>query len=87
MWLLTGMATRMVTPLGINHLRSVPPDDPAAIFVKPDMLPSTNDDDDLRERAFTCWMAVSFDTFATASTGWAASIDEMVSSGQALSQT
>ena len=74
-WLLTGMATRMVTPLGLNHLRSVPADDAGVAFLKPDMIPVTSDDEELRERAATCWMAVAFDGFASASTGWAASID------------
>jgi len=57
-WLLTSTAVRIITPLGLNHLRSIPANDAGPIFLKPDMISATSDDEELRERAATCWMAV-----------------------------
>lgn len=75
-WLFTGMATRIITPLGLNHVRNVSATDSSTAYVKPDMIPATEDPVELHERAATCWMAAALDTFATASTGWACSLAE-----------
>ncbi|KAI5477187.1 hypothetical protein MNV49_006631 [Pseudohyphozyma bogoriensis] len=80
-WLYCGLTTRMATPLGLNHLRAsqtrpdgVTSDRPR--HLKPTLLPPTTDEEELYERSTTFWFAVTCDKFASASTGWAMSLDD-----------
>ncbi|GAA5930423.1 Zn(II)2Cys6 transcription factor [Sporobolomyces koalae] len=72
LWLLCGMATRIMTPIGLNQLAA--PQDPNRY--KMHLLPPPKDDDELYERSINCWYAFMSDRMATACTGWAHSIDE-----------
>ncbi|GAA5852477.1 hypothetical protein JCM9279_003462 [Rhodotorula babjevae] len=78
LWLYCGQATRLTTPLGLNHVRAasdVAPQEPA--HYEEYLVPSTDDDAILRERALTFFLAFTADRFASASTGWACSIDKV----------
>ncbi|KAL8279936.1 hypothetical protein RQP46_007786 [Phenoliferia psychrophenolica] len=81
-WVYIGLATRLSTPLGLNHIRAVqlwndgtsgdrPP------HMKANILPATGDEEELYERAATFWLGVVCDRFASASTGWSMGIDEL----------
>ncbi|GAA5958364.1 hypothetical protein JCM3765_004807 [Sporobolomyces pararoseus] len=72
LWLLCGMATRIITPLGLNQL-AAPVD---ANRFKMHLLAPPKDDTELYERSINCWYAFMVDRMATACTGWAHSIDE-----------
>ncbi|GAA6009697.1 hypothetical protein JCM11491_001063 [Sporobolomyces phaffii] len=72
LWLLVSMATRMLSPLGLNQLASPP--DPNRFKIH--LLPPPRDDTELNERATNCWYAFMSDRFASACTGWAHSLDE-----------
>ncbi|KAK4049546.1 hypothetical protein OIV83_004043 [Microbotryomycetes sp. JL201] len=77
-WLGCGLATRIATPLGINHLK--PASEYSGGFLnamrKPNLLPPTDDQEELHTRAVTFWLAFMADRFSSASTGWATSLDE-----------
>ncbi|BGP49664.1 hypothetical protein JCM10450v2_005567 [Rhodotorula kratochvilovae] len=78
LWLYCGQATRVSTPLGLNHLRAAsdsPTDLPA--HFKGHLMPPTNDDEQLAEQSLTFFMAFMADRYASASTGWACSIDDV----------
>ncbi|GJN90337.1 hypothetical protein Rhopal_003346-T1 [Rhodotorula paludigena] len=78
LWLYCGQATRVGTPLGLNHLRAK--DDKGEeipAFYKGHLLSETNDESVLEERAMTFWAAVMSDRFASSSTGWACSLDDV----------
>lgn len=75
-WLSCGLATRIVTPLGLNHLSSVDSPKDSTGMTKPNLLPPTSDEEELHERSVTFWLAFMADRFASASTGWAMSLDE-----------
>jgi hypothetical protein len=59
------MATRIVTPLGLNQLAS--PSDPNKF--KMHLLPPPKDDGELYERSMNCWYAFMSDRMASACTG------------------
>ncbi|KAM0786648.1 hypothetical protein ACM66B_002097 [Microbotryomycetes sp. NB124-2] len=77
-WLGCGLATRIATPLGVNHLK--PASESSGGFLsamrKPNLLPPTDDQEELHSRAVTFWLAFMADRFSSASTGWATSLDE-----------
>ncbi|KAM0789214.1 hypothetical protein ACM66B_000059 [Microbotryomycetes sp. NB124-2] len=77
-WLECAQATRLAVPLGINHLRSSGVIKRAKWqkHLKTSMLQPTEDESDLFERSITFWFAFTCDRFASASTGWATSLDE-----------
>ncbi|GAA5820630.1 hypothetical protein JCM3770_003558 [Rhodotorula araucariae] len=78
LWLFCGQATRVATPLGLNHLRAAsdsPTDLPA--HFKGHLMPATNDDEQLAEQALTFFMALMADRYSSASTGWACSLDDV----------
>ncbi|GAA5832376.1 hypothetical protein JCM11251_006427 [Rhodosporidiobolus azoricus] len=76
LWLYCGQATRILTPLGLNHLRSGEDVTQNPAFFKPHLLPPTSDPEELRERAMTFYFALMSDRFASGSTGWATSLDD-----------
>ncbi|GAA5990057.1 hypothetical protein JCM10908_005801 [Rhodotorula pacifica] len=78
LWILCGQATRMSTPLGLNHLRAASDADslPKCIQGKGTMLSRTDDPVELVEQSFTFYGAVMADRFSAASTGWAVSLDD-----------
>ncbi|GAA6003786.1 hypothetical protein JCM10207_003598 [Rhodosporidiobolus poonsookiae] len=76
LWLYCGQATRILTPLGLNNLRSGDDMEGGPIHYKPYLLPPTADPIDLSERAHTFWCAFQADRFASGSTGWATSLDD-----------
>ncbi|GAA5866403.1 hypothetical protein JCM8547_000767, partial [Rhodosporidiobolus lusitaniae] len=75
LWLYCGQATRILTPLGLNHLRSGDDKAPLSGF-KPYLLPPTTDPEELRERAMCFYLAFMADRFASGSTGWASGLDD-----------
>ncbi|KAK4048864.1 hypothetical protein OIO90_005672 [Microbotryomycetes sp. JL221] len=77
-WLSCGLSTRIATPLGLNHLKgaSEPTGGFLAAMRKPTLLPPTDDQEELNERATAFWLAFMADRFSSASTGWATSLDE-----------
>ncbi|KAH8927064.1 hypothetical protein BT69DRAFT_1347587 [Atractiella rhizophila] len=80
-WLYCGLGTRLATPLGLNHLEGTYKGDTGKkerkeTAGKPSILPPPVDDQETFERASTFWSAFCCDRFASASTGWATSIDE-----------
>ncbi|GAA6032123.1 hypothetical protein JCM8097_007084 [Rhodosporidiobolus ruineniae] len=76
LWLFCGQATRILTPLGLNHLRSANDSLGVAGHFKPYLLPPTSDPEELRERAAAFYFAFLCDRMASAATGWAQSLDE-----------
>ncbi|ORY75339.1 hypothetical protein BCR35DRAFT_306317 [Leucosporidium creatinivorum] len=91
LWLLSGTATRLCTPLGLNHLppydycKGVPgapyPDWSNRIRMTPSavtnsILPPPKDQEEYFERTVTFWTAFAIDRHASASTDWSTSIDE-----------
>lgn len=78
LWLACGQATRMCTPLGLNHLRAAcdAPSLPPSVQGKGTLLPRTDDQADLVEQATTFYGAIMADRFASGSTGWAVSLDD-----------
>ncbi|GAA5895977.1 Zn(II)2Cys6 transcription factor [Sporobolomyces salmoneus] len=72
LWLLCGMATRIMTPLGLNQLAAPS----SGVTYKMHLLPPPKDDSELYERSINCWYAFMSDRMATACTGWAHSLDE-----------
>lgn len=90
-WLYCGLATRICSPLGLNHLESLIketpnsnfpgmpglPDD-AAAFRNPKDQPShiPQTEEDKAEQAHVFWTAFTADRLATACTGWASSLAE-----------
>ena len=91
LWILSGLATRLVTPLGLNHL---PPWDHinntagnrSADWKKAGdggrlniavLLDAPKDREEHYERAATFWAVFAIDRHASASTGWSTSIDEL----------
>ncbi|ORY60382.1 hypothetical protein BCR35DRAFT_198117 [Leucosporidium creatinivorum] len=78
-WLECAQATRLAVPLGLNHIRAS--NSKAELtwttkHLKTSMLPPTNEDDQMFERSVTFWYAFVCDRFASASTGWASSLEE-----------
>ncbi|GAA6060693.1 hypothetical protein JCM10212_005075 [Sporobolomyces blumeae] len=71
-WLYCGMATRIITPLGLNQL-ACPADTKSP---KMHLLAPPKDDAELYERSMNCWLAFTSDRMASACTGWAHSIEE-----------
>lgn len=91
LWLLSGLATRLCTPLGLNHLPpwdfdtsaagTVPTDWQGKIRNTPSLITHSllgppSDLEEYRERAATFWAAFTVDRFSSASTDWSTSIDE-----------
>ncbi|GAA5888673.1 hypothetical protein JCM6882_009044 [Rhodosporidiobolus microsporus] len=76
LWLYCGQATRILTPLGLNHLRNADDIQTNPAFFKPHLLLPTSDPDELNERAMTFYFAMMSDRFASGSTGWATSLDD-----------
>ncbi|GAA5934774.1 hypothetical protein JCM3775_002052 [Rhodotorula graminis] len=74
-WQYCAQATRVTLPLGLNHIRAAsdPSSDPTSTSA---MLKDTDDEAVLRERALTFFLAFTADRFASASTGWACSLDK-----------
>ncbi|KAM0751551.1 hypothetical protein T439DRAFT_324738 [Meredithblackwellia eburnea MCA 4105] len=79
-WLYTGLATRIATPMGLNHLRATLDDADSNIdrppHMKANLLPPIKDEEELFERSATFWLAIVCDRFASASTGWAIGLDD-----------
>ncbi|GAA6049853.1 hypothetical protein JCM3770_004216 [Rhodotorula araucariae] len=88
LWLYAGIATRLCTPLGLNHLdpwdfangRCGPEGEDWGVRVRfverQELLVPPRTVDEHWERATTWWMAFAVDRFASASTDWSTSIDE-----------
>ncbi|GAA5852757.1 hypothetical protein JCM3766R1_006147 [Sporobolomyces carnicolor] len=88
LWLLAGTATRLIAPLGLNHLepwdfdrnRSGPPYQDWGIRVRKternELLGPAKDLAEHWERSCTFWLAFAVDRFASANTDWTTSIDE-----------
>ncbi|GAA5841944.1 hypothetical protein JCM9279_003165 [Rhodotorula babjevae] len=74
-WQYCAQATRITLPLGLNHVRAASDlsADPAMASA---LLKETDDEAVLRERALTFFLAFTADRFASASTGWACSLDK-----------
>lgn len=81
LWLLSGTATRLCTPLGLNHLAPWT----GQMTVEPQtvrgsisiLLGPPRDREEHYERVATFWAAFSIDRHASASTDWSTSIDEL----------
>lgn len=84
-WLYCGLATRIASPLGLNHIESLI--DEAQVFGPLDednmfhkgpapasCVPMT--EEDKQEQAHTFWLAFTCDRLAAACTGWASSMPE-----------
>lgn len=88
LWLFGGLATRLCTPLGLNHLepwdffhnRCGPSGEDWSRRIRfaprAELLGLPQTLDEHAERATTFWMAFAVDRFASASTDWSTSIDE-----------
>ncbi|GAA5875603.1 hypothetical protein JCM16303_000680 [Sporobolomyces ruberrimus] len=88
LWLLAGTATRLIAPLGLNHLepwdfdrnRSGPPYQDWGIRVRKtertELLGPVKNLSEHWERSCTFWLAFAVDRFASANTDWTTSIDE-----------
>ncbi|GAA5990411.1 hypothetical protein JCM5350_003690 [Sporobolomyces pararoseus] len=88
LWLLSGTATRLIAPLGLNHLepwdfdrnRSGPPYQDWGIRVRKtergELLGTVRNLSEHWERSCTFWLAFAVDRFASANTDWTTSIDE-----------
>ncbi|GAA5890830.1 hypothetical protein JCM8208_003067 [Rhodotorula glutinis] len=88
LWIFAGLATRLCTPLGLNHLdpwdfangRCGPEKEDWGVRVRfverQDLLETPRTVEEHWERATTWWMAFAVDRFASASTDWSTSIDE-----------
>ncbi|KPV74257.1 uncharacterized protein RHOBADRAFT_54102 [Rhodotorula graminis WP1] len=78
LWQTCGQATRISTPLGLNHVRAANdvPQGQGAHF-KGHLLRKTDDDDELNERAATFFICLFADRCASASTGWPCSISDI----------
>ncbi|GAA5837768.1 hypothetical protein JCM9279_006855 [Rhodotorula babjevae] len=89
LWIFAGLATRLCTPLGLNHLdpwdfangRCGPEKEDWGVRVRfverQDLLETPRTVEEHWERATTWWMAFAVDRFASASTDWSTSIDEL----------
>ncbi|GAA97748.1 uncharacterized protein L969DRAFT_80379 [Mixia osmundae IAM 14324] len=78
-WLWSGVATRLCTPLGLNNLQRLEftrGQDIRDRLRKTNYLAPTTDRYAHHERAETFWMSFLCDRFASANTGWASAIDE-----------
>lgn len=81
-WLLSGLAIRMITPLGLNHLRALSAETvntDSTLSNQPNkstLLQPTFNEEELYERSVTFWMAVVADRFSSANTGWALGLEE-----------
>ncbi|BGP25902.1 C6 transcription factor [Rhodotorula toruloides] len=76
LWLMVGNATRICTPLGLNHLRAASDEPAQPAHNKGYLIQGTDDQEELYERAMVFYNALMADRFSSASTGWATSIDE-----------
>ncbi|GAA5989687.1 hypothetical protein JCM11641_007280 [Rhodosporidiobolus odoratus] len=88
LWLLSGTATRLCTPLGLNHLdpwdfqrgKCGPTGEDWGVRVRfvqrGELMGKPRDLDEHWRRSVTFWMAFAVDRFASASTDWSTSIDE-----------
>ncbi|BGP22550.1 hypothetical protein JCM10295v2_001435 [Rhodotorula toruloides] len=88
LWLFGGLATRLCTPLGLNHLepwdffhdRCGPSGEDWSRRIRfaprAELLGLPQTLEEHAERATTFWMAFAVDRFASASTDWSTSIDE-----------
>ncbi|GAA5868706.1 hypothetical protein JCM1840_004363 [Sporobolomyces johnsonii] len=88
LWILSGTATRLIPPLGLNHLepwdfdrnRSGPAYQDWGMSIRQaeraEVLGPVRDLEEHWERAVTFWMAFAVDRFASANTDWSTSIDE-----------
>ncbi|GAA6003285.1 hypothetical protein JCM10207_001843 [Rhodosporidiobolus poonsookiae] len=88
LWFLAGFATRLCTPLGLNHLdpwdfeRGVcgPGGEDWGVRVRfverAEVLPPPETLEEHYRRTVTFWLAFAVDRFASASTDWSTSIDE-----------
>ncbi|GAA5959437.1 hypothetical protein JCM21900_003753 [Sporobolomyces salmonicolor] len=88
LWILSGTATRLIPPLGLNHLepwdfdrnRSGPAYQDWGMSIRKaeraQLLGPVRDLEEHWERAVTFWMAFAVDRFASANTDWSTSIDE-----------
>ncbi|GAA6016950.1 hypothetical protein JCM11491_006922 [Sporobolomyces phaffii] len=88
LWLLAGTATRLIAPLGLNHLepwdfdrsKSGPPYQDWGIRVRKternELLGPVKNLSEHWERSCTFWLAFAVDRFASANTDWTTSIDE-----------
>ncbi|GAA5931827.1 uncharacterized protein JCM15063_001579 [Sporobolomyces koalae] len=88
LWMLAGTATRLIAPLGLNHLepwdfdrnRSGPPYQDWGIRVRSaernELLGPVKNLAEHWERSVTFWLAFAVDRFASANTDWTTSIDE-----------
>ncbi|GAA5905111.1 uncharacterized protein JCM6883_004969 [Sporobolomyces salmoneus] len=88
LWLLAGTATRLIAPLGLNHLepwdfdrnKSGPPYQDWGIRVRKternEVLGPVKNLSEHWERSCTFWLAFAVDRFASANTDWTTSIDE-----------
>ncbi|TKA55976.1 hypothetical protein B0A53_01678 [Rhodotorula sp. CCFEE 5036] len=78
LWMHCGQATRMCTPLGLNHLRAACDADslPKSVQGKGALLGRTDDPEELIEQALTFYGCLCADRFSAASTGWAVSLDD-----------
>ncbi|GAA5983894.1 hypothetical protein JCM11641_006413 [Rhodosporidiobolus odoratus] len=76
LWLYCGQATRILTPLGLNHLRTAGDNDANPSHFKPFLLPPTSDPAVLYERSMAFHFAFLADRFSSGNTGWATSLDD-----------
>ncbi|SGZ30478.1 BQ5605_C048g12374 [Microbotryum silenes-dioicae] len=85
-WLGCGLSTRLTGPLGLSHLRSKAQQELEELHgitrnmttsKKANLLPPIKDDEEYFERSVTFWFTICGDRFASASTNWPVSLDEL----------
>lgn len=75
-WIYSGLATRIATPLGLNHLENCNDYEQGKKLRARSLMPAPTTTADKFHRAMTFWLAFQADRFATASSGWPSSLDE-----------
>lgn len=89
-WLLSGLAIRMITPLGLNHLRALSAETvntDSSLSNQPNkstLLQPTFNEEELYERSVTFWMGIVADRLSSANTGWSLGIEEGTSFSPSL---
>ena len=79
LWLLSGQATRMAIPLGLNHLHAADWTDTVRqtpLAVTSSILVPSQDGAEYHSRLRTFWITFSLDRMTSAATNWSTSIDE-----------
>lgn len=75
-WIYCGLATRISTPLGLNHLESCAEYTSGAKIRPRSLMPPPTTVEEKYRRSITFWLAFLNDRYASAAASWAHSLDE-----------